>query len=577
MHDISSVGFMQVIAPKAAEVLESKCPPRGRHTRSARLAAAIPILVPVALGVASAWVWLAFDGSPPDMDEAGHIMNGLSYADLLRRPHFWQADWIQRFLSVNYFYPPALYIFVGTLKLLFGAGRWVDIATLLFFNAVLTASVYGITVRLSSSRAAAFLAALIVGLYPGLAFVSHQFLLDFPLVAIVAAAIYAVVRWQQRMTYLNAAICGLAVGLAALSKQIGAAYMVGPLLVVFVCSLLSAEKAMRRHIMAQTALIGVIAAGLFAPWFVSNYTSMSAYARNASAEMGNPSLWTGFWQNFGFYCQGAIHTLSPLLAAVLLAGIVLLPASKHRSLALVGASAAGGVLLTCLITCTAPLDRYLVPATIAAAIYSGVALSILLKKGALIRLAVLALLAVACVQFISFEYTPYPISGAPLLQDFANGMGVSVRAYRSTALLDNPAPVRDWGHDWILNTVEKYDGKVPVWLNVMANMSELNAHSFELLVKERKSTVRPTTSRVWTLKGDDVSFAPEKALYYHWFVIKTGDCGNRLVSAKAEAENARLLDFVRTSGKFKLVDERGMPDGTRAFLYRQIGPTSGQP
>src|SRR6185369_14648599 len=85
--------------------------------------------------------WLAIVTRQPSMDEAGHILNGLSYRDLFAHPAVWNKHWWAEALTVNRFYPPVAYVFAGFLKLVLGTGHWVDILWLVSFDAILSLSI----------------------------------------------------------------------------------------------------------------------------------------------------------------------------------------------------------------------------------------------------------------------------------------------------------------------------------------------------------------------------------------------------------------------------------------------------
>jgi hypothetical protein len=83
------------------------------------------------------------------------------------------------------------------------------------------------------------------------------------------------------------------------------------------------------------------------------------------------------------------------------------------------------------------------------------------------------------------------------------------------------------------------------------------------------SAVRPTSSRTWTVLGDTVTYSPESALYYQWYLLKSGYAGLRLLNPESEKANADILKFVKESGKFELIAEKKVPDGSEILLYRQ--------
>ena len=61
----------------------------------------------------------------------------------------------------------------------------------------------------------------------------------------------------------------------------------------------------------------------------------------------------------------------------------------------------------------------------------------------------------------------------------------------------------------------------------------------------------------------------ERALWYQWYLLKTGAQGNQLADADSEKAYRQLTDFVTNSGRFHLVAQRPVPDGSTIALYRQ--------
>jgi hypothetical protein len=69
--------------------------------------------------------------------------------------------------------------------------------------------------------------------------------------------------------------------------------------------------------------------------------------------------------------------------------------------------------------------------------------------------------------------------------------------------------------------------------------------------------------------GDRVSFDPQTAMYFQWYLLKSGGQGNLLRDEESERNYARLIHFVEQSGRFDLIATHPLPDGSTMFLYRQ--------
>lgn len=524
-------------------------------------------------------LWICFDHHIPNMDEAGTLLNGKSFCELFKHPRLWKPDWWHQCLTVNFFYPPFVYALSGLLRLVFGWGRAVDAISLLVFNIILSLSVYGLTRILTGSMAAAFAALLLINLYPSLNSLNHVHLLDYPLVSMVALALLSLVWWNKSATWSRSLLCGLALGFACLTKQIGGAFLALPVLSYLTWHIYRGMKSdttntclqkthkpssLTRHPSFRLLVACGIASALFLPWLITNLRSIQQFAQYNLAHMPEQS----FLQNAVHYLSAIPHIMSPLLLALF--GLSLItPVTIHRQLMPISLSAVGGFILICLIGCTAPLDRYLTPALICTAVFTGAFLGKLLCSQYLgRRLTAFTFLIIAFMQFVSFNYSPYPINNR-ILSDISTSLGINLRSYESNRFQRAiPRPPGDWGHEWAIKQVEAIDKDNPVWLNILSDSAEINARTFELVARYLGSAVRPTTSRVWTIKGDQASFSEKTARYYQWYLLKEGDNGNIFENVNSANSDAQLKQFITQSGHYKFVASKLLPDGSHMKLYR---------
>ena len=222
----------------------------------------------------------------------------------------------------------------------------------------------------------------------------------------------------------------------------------------------------------------------------------------------------------------------------------------HKALYPVTLSSLGGMLLISCITWTAPLDRYLMPAFLMPAIYSGSFLVGLYRRKAIyFKLPAFLIVVVACVQFLVVNYMPYPISGPAV--GLKSYLGLSLRGYRGEISNTNPEPIgATSGQEWVLSSIAKVDPGIPVWLNVLMNSRQFNAQSFVYLAKLQGSKVLPTTSRSWTILGDRSDFSPTKALYFQWYLLMEPEGRNVFYDRESARAFQQLRTFVKTSGHF---------------------------
>lgn len=522
--------------------------------------------------------WHAMDSRQPSMDEAGHILCAFTYADLFSHPHVLKGSWWHSLLLVNNFYPPAVYVFNGLLKIALGPEHFVDWISLAVYDFVLTFSVFGTTIVLTGRRFAAVVAACAVNFYTGMVALSHTFLLDFQVAAMIALGLFCMVWWRQAPTWRKTIICGVSLALVLASKQIAGAFLAGAGVYYFFGYLIKKPQGWKLYL-GQLAVMALIAILAMVPWAVASYGFISEFAETnkkvIASTVGAITVPQALQRGLRYYAFQLPNTLTPLLLVVALISMAFCRRKTHLKLMPVLLSAVLGVVLISLLPWQYPQVRYSVGALVAPAVYTGAffaqAWDAKLKFAPVLPKVLVGLIsAVAVLQFLSFCFFPFPFDKPSFMVDFSNRMGVhTTKMGLDTAGKATPDPYEDWGQKWALDIIGKREPNAPVWLNVMANHVEFNPHTFTLQGKYMGSAVKPTSSRTWTVLGDTVTFSKESALYYQWYLIKTGNVGLKLLNEESKVANENILKFVRESGKFELIAQRKVPDGSEIFLYRQ--------
>lgn len=525
-----------------------------------------PVVLVTILFVLANISWSFFDRGWPDWDAAGHVLNGLTYRDLLKHPHVLAPEWWHQFLSVNYLYPPAVYIFSGFIKLFAGTGTWVDGLIKAIYEALLCIGVYKVGKLALKDKLAALMAVVIVNLYPLNSVLSHQMMLDFPTLTMVALGLWSLIAWNDKPSIKNTIVLGVVIGLACMSKQLCGAFLLPPAALIFLSTLI------KRDFKGVAKLIGaaVIPAAMALPWLLVTYPALQKLAAYNTSAMGAKGLALDLGWVFSYYMQEMPSIMSPILLMAFFTSILLATPKTHRNLILVTASSLGGLLLISSLSWAYPLDRYAMPSLIAPAIYTGNAFACAWsnKSSWLLRFAFATLILTASLQFLIFNYAPYPIPTPSVLNRALSVLGVGLTAHRTEALPANPE-AKDWGQEWAIEQIKQVDHDLPVYLNVMPNHYQLNVHTLQYVGKLAKSNVIPTTQRQWSVTGDSIEFSPQKALYYHWYLLKTGYQGNRFQQAEYQNAFDAITTFVQTSKKFRLVASRSLPDRTILLLFRQ--------
>ncbi|WP_322745293.1 glycosyltransferase family 39 protein, partial [Coleofasciculus sp. LEGE 07081] len=144
--------------------------------------------------------WFTLDHSVPAWDQADYLTGSLNYWQALQHPNWLSGEWWTSFWQLSSKIPPFTYIAAAIIQNIFGTGA--DQATLvqLIFSAILLGSVYGLGVQLFSRRVGLWAAGLTV-LFPALYRYRLEFLLDYPLTAVVTFSFFCLTGWRNQKSY----------------------------------------------------------------------------------------------------------------------------------------------------------------------------------------------------------------------------------------------------------------------------------------------------------------------------------------------------------------------------------------
>ena len=146
------------------------------------------------LGAVSDRLWFTFDKSVPAWDQADYLTSSLTYWRAWQNVQLFSGEWWRHFWQLSPKVPPLTYILAVPFQNIFGRGA--DEATLvhLLFSAILLSSVYSLGRKLFNQKVG-FWAAVLSILFPGLYRYRLQFLLDYPLTAIVTLSFTCLTFW----------------------------------------------------------------------------------------------------------------------------------------------------------------------------------------------------------------------------------------------------------------------------------------------------------------------------------------------------------------------------------------------
>ena len=163
---------------------------KSSHSRS------LVILLMMWLGMALCdRLWYAIDHSAPAWDQADYLNGALNYWDALKDIHLFNGSWWHSFWLLSSKIPPLHYILTAPFLNIFGLSADSASLVMLFYSALLLVSVYGLGVLLFDASVGLWAAGLSI-LLPGLYYYRLEFLLDYPLSAIVAFTFYLLTLWK---------------------------------------------------------------------------------------------------------------------------------------------------------------------------------------------------------------------------------------------------------------------------------------------------------------------------------------------------------------------------------------------
>ncbi len=141
-------------------------------------------------------LWIRLDQSVPSWDAADYLTGSLSYWQALQTPQWFSSQWWTNLWLMSSKIPPLVYIVTTPIISLFGKAPDQIILIFLIFSAILLGSVYGLGALLFNRRVGLWAAGFCVFM-PVLYEARLEYLLDFPLTAMVALAFLVLTVWWE--------------------------------------------------------------------------------------------------------------------------------------------------------------------------------------------------------------------------------------------------------------------------------------------------------------------------------------------------------------------------------------------
>jgi hypothetical protein len=488
-------------------------------------------------------VWILIDRRPPEWDHANHLERAVDCYRVLRIASDSSA---REILESSSFYPPLVTCAAGFLYFVFPITPLTAQLVMMGSLGLAMACLYGLGRRLADTKTGLW-AAFFLGTAPFVVFSLTNFQLDLPLAAMVALALYALVRSESFADARWSLALGAVFGLGMLIKPPFVIYAAPPVLWGLWCALRSPDRRRRLGWAASALAIGAL---LALPWYGPRLFGLPMQILNRSfkqaAEQQNPEPLTSM--ALSYYPRTLPTQLGLLGGALLLWGLWAL--RKHR--------AARAVLWLATLTPFVLFSliqnknlRYTLPILPAAALVAAVGLRSLPLPAR--RWTGVAALALGALQV---SMALFQVPAPPILP----GMVMPLALGR--------APSRaDWQHDRILADLGRASGGQPVTVAVIPNDNFFSVSNFRYETVRRGLPYRMT--RAWSDAPLGVDFV----------ILKSRDQGPSYASARPERLTRAFAggDPYWISA-FPVIAEYPLPDGSTATLRaRRIPPLAGTP
>ena len=281
--------------------------------------------------------WLALDRNVLSWDQGRVAIGSYNFWWTLGHAQWFSTEWWERLWMLSSKYPPLFFIATAFWQMLVGVGPDRATSVNIVFLGILALSTYGLG-RCLLGRSVGVWAAVFVLLFPKLYTLSLDLLLDYALVALVAAGFCCLTIWRlsdtRRQGWLWAVLFGIAFGLSILMKQSAVFFFFIPLLWLGISRLWQGRWESLLQLLSGFA-ISVL---LSFPWIRTNWIFMASAWQNANvapaAAEGDPELntlaaWTYYFEKLPQMVSWPLLIVP--IVGILLAGVGLLRESARET------------------------------------------------------------------------------------------------------------------------------------------------------------------------------------------------------------------------------------------------------
>jgi 4-amino-4-deoxy-L-arabinose transferase-like glycosyltransferase len=507
-------------------------------------------------------LWFALDQSVPSWDPAEYLTQSLEYWQALQQPQWFSGGWWTQLWQVTTKSAPFTFLATAPVLSLFGLPH----STLvnLLFSAVLLGSIYGLGAHLLNPRIGLWAAGLCL-LLPELYRIRLDYLLDYPLVAMVTLSFFCLTRWRDSKTPQQgwgwAGAFGVALGLTLLTKQTGLFFLFLPMLWLGVGCLRQRDWG-RLAQLFTAVLLSII---FWGPWYSINWLLILTSSKRATIDSaiaeGDPGLntlgaWTYYWQKIPQLVSWPL-LLVPIVAILLFAwrnqrrtkpGLSFRQQdlAKKHTWSWLAVFIGGAYLLNSLNINKDP--RYIVPCLPVIALLLAYGLTLLPERWRGVRWGTVGLAVLLAI------FNLFPVGGG--IGDWLTGTLTPYsqhQIYRGTKL----------PHREVIQAVVEAQPYLRSNIGVLPSTPRINQHNFSYF--GALANFQVFGRQVGTVKQQ----VEQDARSLDWFITKTGGQGS--IRSQIASAQQQIVQTVSQSPDFQHRDW-SLPDGSVLQLFQRRSP-----
>ncbi|MCB0228911.1 MAG: glycosyltransferase family 39 protein, partial [Anaerolineae bacterium] len=270
------------------------------RSNAARWLPVVVLALLILVHLVSNILWLQQDGRSFYGDTGNHARATMAIFDALRTPGL---DMLGRINRATTFWPPVAYFLAQPLYILLGVSTDVTAFTTTIWFALAILFTYFLGRKLYDWRTG-LVATFLFSFYPAVYLQSRTYYVDIALTAMVLIALYCLLRTDSFRNRRASLVFGVALGLAALTKNAFIIMTIGPILGVVIVALWSAGRTAWRqlfgwrprrrleppaadllHRLVNMALAAMIAMVLAAPWYISHVFILASNALQVTSDV----------------------------------------------------------------------------------------------------------------------------------------------------------------------------------------------------------------------------------------------------------------------------------------------------